>query len=107
MAFDRKGGFEWYALDRIQHQMIVVEQFKAQPALLFSSRYMEQRGANQGFQYFTETVSISKRDGTAIRWIDPRGSNGQTHYIAFSMDLKAGTVSMVGLNHVDQWFVEK
>jgi outer membrane protein assembly factor BamB len=107
LAFDRKGGFEWYALDRIMHQMIVVEQFRAQPALLFTSRYMEVRPPNQQFTYFTETVSISKRDGTAIRWIDPRASNGQSHYIAFSMDLRAGSVSLVGLNHVDQWFVEK
>jgi hypothetical protein len=107
VALDRKGEFLWHGHDRYQHQLIVVEQFKSLPVLLFSSRYMEMAAPGQGYQYFARTGSVNKATGKDIKWTDKRPTNGAVQYYAFNIDLKAGTISMVGTNTVDQWYVEQ
>jgi outer membrane protein assembly factor BamB/tetratricopeptide (TPR) repeat protein len=107
VALDRKGEFLWHGHDRYQHQMIVVEQFKSLPVLLFSSRYMEMTAPGQGYQYFARTGSVNKATGKDIKWTDKKPTNGAVQYYAFNIDLKAGTISMVGTNTVDQWYVDQ
>jgi outer membrane protein assembly factor BamB/tetratricopeptide (TPR) repeat protein len=107
VALDRKGEFLWHGHDRYQHQLIVVEQFKSLPVLLFSSRYMEMAAPGQGYQYFARTGSVNKATGKDIKWTDKRPTNGAVQYYAFNIDLKAGTISMVGTNTVDQWYVDQ
>jgi outer membrane protein assembly factor BamB len=105
VALDRKGEFLWHGHDRYHYQMIVVEQFKSLPVLLFSSRYMEMATPGQP-QSYARTGSVSKTTGKDIKWTDKRPTNGAVQYYALNLDLKAGTVSMVGTNTVDQWYVE-
>jgi hypothetical protein len=107
IALDRKGEFLWHGNDRYANQMIVVEQFKSLPVLLFSSRFMEISAPNQGYVSFARTGSVSKITGKDIKWTDKRPTNGIATYESFGIDMKTGTISMIGTGGVDQWYAEQ
>src|SRR5439155_22500514 len=100
IALDRQGDFLWHGHDRYSNQMIVVEQFKTLPVLLFTSRHMEQTPQG-GIQTMARTGSVNKATGKAIKWTDPRMSNGNAQYYAFNVDLKTGTINMIGYSTID------
>jgi outer membrane protein assembly factor BamB len=95
-CLDRKGDFLWHGHDRFLNQMIVVEQFKLLPILLFSSRYLEQVPGG-GAHFVARTGSLSKSDGKAIWWSpDSATGNANAQFQAFNIDLSAGTINMIG-----------
>jgi outer membrane protein assembly factor BamB len=108
LAFDHKGEFLWHVYERMKNQMIVLEQFHHLPLLLFSSRYTEMSQAGVGTQRMVSwTVSINKNNGKVIFWpLDPRPSNGIAQFYAFRLDLKNGTIDLIGRLSTVQHFVD-
>ncbi len=118
-CLDRKGEFLWHGHDRFHNQMIVVEQFKMLPMLLFTCRYAE-LSQNPGFgpgivgggfgggpgggfggpmgtpQYTARSGSIAKADGKSLWWSPEIAPMYQAQFQAFTIDRKTRTISMVG-----------
>jgi len=94
-CLDKKGEFLWHGHDRFLNQMIVVEQFKVLPMLLFSSRYLEQLPAG-GFRYVARTGSLNKADGKAIWWSPENAGGANAQFQAFNIDVRGGTINMIG-----------
>jgi outer membrane protein assembly factor BamB len=106
-CLDHKGEFLWHGHDRYLNQMLVVEQFKMQPVLLLSSRVMEQV-APGNLRRSSRTGSLSKVDGKAIWWSPHRDTAGQADFAAFSIDLQARTMNMVGIDGtIQQHYAEE
>jgi hypothetical protein len=104
----KKGDLAWHSYKPIANQMIVLEQFKSLPVILFSSRYNQllQKG-NLGSRWVTLTQSIDKETGRMI--YDPPDllpSNSAPYYQSFNIDMKAGTINMVGFNGTLQHFID-
>ncbi|HYV37265.1 MAG TPA: hypothetical protein VE988_16275, partial [Gemmataceae bacterium] len=92
-CLDRKGEFQWHGIDRFNNQFIIVEQFRSLPILLFASRWVEQKDGSAHRK--ARAFSISKTDGSAI-WSFERDGDGRPTYFSFNVDLKGGTVNMIG-----------
>ncbi len=105
IALDHKGEFLWHGDDQYHNQMIVVEQFKNLPVLLFTSRFMDQTPQG-GIQFTARTGSVNKLTGKVVKWTPPRLSNGNAQYYTFSVDLKNRVVNMIGYSTIDQWYVD-
>jgi outer membrane protein assembly factor BamB len=91
-AFDHKGEMRWYA--HVPHQMVVLEQFKNIPIVVFSSRYNSMQ--NGGFQrWVVANKTVDKKSGKLL-W-DPKlkDYNGQQWY-AFHVNAEKGAVDLVG-----------
>jgi outer membrane protein assembly factor BamB len=108
-SFDSKGKFRWHSYTPIVHQLIVLEQFAALPVVLFSARYNELiNGGVQGNRWVSVTQSLHKRTGKMV--YDPperravAGVAAQFH--AFTLDLKAGTINLIGYNGSVQHYVD-
>src|SRR5205085_9551087 len=69
------------------------------------SRHMEQSSGG-AVQTIAETGSVNKATGKSIKWTPPRTSNGNAQYYAFNVDLKSGTINMIGYTTIDQWYVD-
>jgi outer membrane protein assembly factor BamB len=97
-CLDRKGEFLWHGHDRFQYQMIVVEQFKMLPMLLFSSRYTEQiqNGPASNLQYIARSGCIAKADGKSIWWAPDAASTNSAQFYAFTIDPRTKSVNMIG-----------
>jgi outer membrane protein assembly factor BamB/tetratricopeptide (TPR) repeat protein len=104
----KKGEMDWHSCEPMYNQMLILEQVDSLPMLLFSSRYLEpQRGGVGGQRWVSVTQSIDKRTGKMI--YDPlnaRPGNGQPQFYAFHVDLKNGTVDMVGFTMTVQHYVD-
>src|SRR5262249_15177556 len=90
----------------VANQMVVLEQFKAMPMVLFTSRYNEvMRGG--GFQkWMAATLSIEKRTGKRVYAPDPRQYNNGPQFYAFNGDLKAGTIELIAQQLVVQHYLD-
>jgi outer membrane protein assembly factor BamB/tetratricopeptide (TPR) repeat protein len=104
----KKGDLDWHSCEPMYSQMIILEQFETLPILLFSARYVEPVKGQPGNQrWVSVTQSIDKRSGKMIYDpINPRQGNGQPTFHTFSIDLKAGTLELIGqtmtvLHYVD------
>jgi hypothetical protein len=90
--------------------MIVLEQFKNLPILLFSVRYMEQTqgpGGGIGARGVSYTGSVNKETGKVIWWpVDPRPSNGNAQFYSFEVNVRAGTINMIGYTGTVQHYVD-
>jgi outer membrane protein assembly factor BamB len=98
-AFGRETGKrEWKG--EAQNQMLVLDQFKDLPILLFSARSQELvnvGGFNRGNNMASSTRSYEKRTGKLI--YDKRVPTNQTpQFYALVSNVAAGTVELVGLN---------
>src|SRR5262249_15770971 len=117
-CLDRQGEFLWHGHDRFVNQLIVAEQFKALPVLLFSSRYLEPMADGRP-RLVARTGSLSKVDGKAIWWspeiagsgvdvqqVPPAQvinntlvANSIAQFHAYNIDQKAGTINLVGMQN--------
>jgi outer membrane protein assembly factor BamB len=103
----KKGDFHWHSYMPVKNQMIVLEQFDNLPVILFSSRYNEMiKGGAGGNRWVAVTQSLDKRNGKVIWDPGQRMSNSAAQYYAFNLDLKAGTINMVGFNNALQHYVD-
>jgi outer membrane protein assembly factor BamB len=125
LAFHRKGGqraeggevlkwkageLHWHSCDPLHNQMVVLEQFDSLPVVIFTSRFMEQIKVNGGFagqRWVSATQSVDRRTGKMVYDpLTPRGSNGNPHFYAFNVDLKDGTINMIGFTGTVQHYVD-
>lgn len=108
-AFEKKTGeFAWHLLEKTENQMIVLEQFRTLPILLFSVRYTEMvQGGVRGSRTVAYTGSVNKDTGKVIWWPEqPRPNNGNAQFYAFTLDFKTGTINMIGYNGTVQHYVD-
>jgi outer membrane protein assembly factor BamB/tetratricopeptide (TPR) repeat protein len=110
-AFERKTGeFVWHLESRTNNQMLVLEQFKNLPILLFSVRYVEPiqgPGGGIGARGVAYTGSVNKESGKVIWWpVDPRPSNGSSQFYSFAVNVRAGTINMIGYTGTVQHYVD-
>jgi outer membrane protein assembly factor BamB/tetratricopeptide (TPR) repeat protein len=97
-AFDRRTGkYLWKPLKEISHQMLIVDQFRDMPVLLFTSRSnrMMRPGFNQGMMT-TSFMSIDKRTGKILK--DTEYNNDQNQFFALNVNARNGTVELVKQN---------
>jgi hypothetical protein len=107
-AFDsKKGAFLWHGVSPYLNQMLVVEQFQTLPFLLFTSRYQELVANGAGVRTVVQLGSTYKDNGISIWWPDPTVSNGNAQFYAFNIDLKAGTVNLIGYQGTVQFYASE
>jgi hypothetical protein len=105
-AFDRAGGkLRWKK--EVPNQMLVLEQYKATPILLFTA--YQQRVAGGGFNRgagapIANTRSIEKRTGKLI--YDSDSGSGHNQFFALTTNLQAGTVELIGNQFKIVHFIE-
>lgn len=104
----KKGDLAWHSFTPITNQMIVLEQFRNLPVVLFSSRYNQIQGAQgiNGTRWVTSTLSLNKRDGKLVWDTGTQQSNSNPLYYAFNIDLTAGTINMISFNGTLQHYVD-
>jgi tetratricopeptide (TPR) repeat protein/outer membrane protein assembly factor BamB len=102
------GDFLWHSYTAIANQMVVLEQFDVLPILLFSSRFAEPiRGGFGGTRWVALTQSIDRQTGKMIYDpLNPRLGNGAPQFYAFTVDVKDGTINMVGYQGAVQHYVD-
>jgi hypothetical protein len=108
-AFEKKTGeFIWHLESRTNNQMIVLEQFRQLPILLFSVRYMEQlQGGVGGARMVAYSGSVNKATGKVIWWpVEPRASNGNAQFHTFSIDVPGGAINLIGHTSWVQFYVD-
>ncbi|HYT92242.1 MAG TPA: hypothetical protein VEL76_26245, partial [Gemmataceae bacterium] len=108
-AFLKKTGeFDWHLESKTTNQMLVLEQFRNLPILLFSVRYTEPlQGGVGGARMVSYTGSVAKDTGSVIWWPpQARQSNGSAQFYAFNIDVKAGTINMIGYNGTVQHYID-
>jgi hypothetical protein len=104
----KQGDMAWHSYTPITNQLIVLEQFQALPVALFSARYHELiNGGVQGGRWVSVTQSLNRRTGKLV-YAPPEhktaiGMAPQFH--TFSIDPKAGTITMVGASGSVQHYV--
>jgi outer membrane protein assembly factor BamB len=103
-AFDKKGEFVWHSHDRYVNQMLVTEHFKTLPILLFTARFQELL-PNGGVRNVSRTGSVNKASLKLIWWSPERETNGAAQFYAFNIDLRAGTINMIGHNGSVQFYM--
>jgi outer membrane protein assembly factor BamB len=101
----KKGDLAWHSYKPITNQMIVLEQFQNLPVILFSARYNELMKAFGGSAWKTHTQSMDKETGLMIHDVGVQPGNGQPYYQSFNIDMKAGTINMVGFNGTLQHYI--
>jgi hypothetical protein len=102
----KKGDLAWHSYKPITNQMIILEQFQNLPIILFSARYNEMMRAFGGSAWKTYSQSIDKETGLMIHDRGPQPGNGQPYYQSFNIDMKAGTINMVGFNGTLQHYID-
>jgi outer membrane protein assembly factor BamB len=104
-AIAKNGEFLWHGsdLEHYRNQMLVVEQFKTLPVLLFTSRFQEMLPTG-GVRTLSRTGSLDKATGKAIWWSPERDTNGNAQFYYFTVDLKQGTINMIGYGSVIQFY---
>src|SRR5262249_7221089 len=108
-AYDKKGELVWHSDGPIQHQMVVLEQFKSLPILLFTVRYQEMNnrgGINLGQRWVASSYSINKFNGRPLCDTAVQPCTHQQQFHGLRIDLKGGTIALVGNNRVIQHYVD-
>lgn len=94
-AFDRRTGkFEWNLNADVSHQMLIVDQFRDMPILLFTTRSnrMLRQGFNQGMMNTSSVKSFIKSTGKAF-W-EKEYNNGNM-FMTVNVNPRNGTVELV------------
>jgi hypothetical protein len=104
----RKGDFLWHSYAPIANQMVVLEQFHSLPVLLFSARYPESvKGGFGSNRWVAMTLSMDRKTGKMVYDpISPRLSNGAPEYYAFTIDVKDGSINMIGYQGTVRHYVD-
>lgn len=93
----KKGDLHWHSAVPLTNQLVVLEQFQDLPILLFTARYNELiNGGAGGNRWVSTTQSIHRQTGKFIHDPPVSGSSMAAQYYAFTVDLKAGTINMLG-----------
>ncbi len=105
----KKGDLAWHSLDKLANQMILLEQFDTMPVIMFSARYFKSinpgnPGAGGAWVYNTQ--SMGKQWGKLVYDSGPRNFNGNAQFYAYNIDLKAGTINMIGFNGAIQHYID-
>jgi len=98
-AFDRRTGKHlWQPLKEISHQMLIADQCRDLPVLLFTARSnrMFRQGFNQGMMNMSNVVSVEKRTGKIL--IDKEYSNDGFMFFALNINPRNGTVELIRPN---------
>jgi outer membrane protein assembly factor BamB len=96
-ALDRRGKMRWNA--QVQNQLVVLDEFKNVPVVLFSVRYYQpMQGGVWRQQQMAATEAIDKRTGKYVCWIKPRPSPNmnQPEFFALNVNTRVGTLDLVG-----------
>jgi tetratricopeptide (TPR) repeat protein len=103
----KAGDFHWHSYTPIQNQMIVLEQFDQMPVILFTARYNELiNGGAGGNRWVSTTQSIHKRSGKMVYDPGAKPSNSAAQFYAFNLDLKNGTINMIGFTGTIQHYID-
>lgn len=105
----KAGAMAWHSSKRIDNQLMIVEQFDLLPVLLFSVRYNELIGGGaQGNRWISASASLHKAHGKLVydsgERQPPNLNNAQ--FDAFNLDLKAGTINMIGYSGTLQHYID-
>lgn len=93
-AFERGTGQPRWA-EQVGHQMLVLEQFRDTPMLLFTARYNKR--VNNGALNVQATKSIHKHNGRLL--YDKELTNNANQFHGIQLDAKNGIVDLVSWNH--------
>jgi outer membrane protein assembly factor BamB len=102
-AFHRKNGKLNWTHD-VEHQMVVMDQFRNNPLVIFTSRYYQNQG---NWIWMVATKSLEKRTGRRVYDPDPKNFNNGFQYYALNIDAKKGTVDLVGSFDAVRHYVTK
>jgi outer membrane protein assembly factor BamB len=104
----KAGDFHWHSYTPLANQLVILEQFDQLPILLFSSRHNDLINAGAGgYRAIYMTQSINKRNGKMIFDPGPRaGQPNAPQFTTFSVDLKNGTINMVGFTAIVQHYLD-
>src|SRR5262249_26892175 len=97
----------WTSRTRLGNQMVVLDQFQNMPVIVLSSRYNKMiNGGAGGNQWTSLTYGLSKKTGKMVYESEPRFSNGQPTFFAFTLDPKAGTINLIGAQLIVQHYID-
>ena len=103
----KSGDFHWHSYKPLDNQMVILEQFQQMPILLFSARYNELiNGGAGGNRWVSMTQSIDKRSGKMVFDPGAKPSNSAAQFYAFNLDLKNGTLNMIGFSGTIQHYID-
>ena len=103
----KAGDFHWHSGQPLNNQMLIVEQFDQMPVMIFTSRFNELiNGGAGGSRWTSHTQSINKHNGLVAYDSGPKQNNGAAHYFAFNLDLKGGSISLVGFGGILQHYID-
>jgi outer membrane protein assembly factor BamB len=105
-AFDRKGKLHWHSIEPITNQMVVLEQFKNMPIVLFSVRYNELAQGGRWNHWVTATKSINKKTGKLVYDSRPRDYSNPHQFYVLNLDAKKGTIDLIGGTNWVQHYVD-
>lgn len=102
----KAGEMAWHSSKRIENQMLILEQFDLLPVMLFSVRFNEQIGGGaRGNRWVTTTQSLHKGNGKMIFDSGNKPCDSRAQYDAFNLDLKAGTINLIGYGSTLQHYI--
>jgi outer membrane protein assembly factor BamB len=105
----KAGDMAWHSSKRIDNQMMIMEQFDLLPVMLFSVRYNEMiggPGGPLGNRWISASASVQKSHGKLVYDSGSRPSNSNAQFDAFNLDLKAGTINMIGHAGTVQHYID-
>jgi outer membrane protein assembly factor BamB len=98
-SFNRADGeLNWH--NPVPNQMLVMDQFKELPVMLFTARYAKwmNQGVNKQAMQFVATQSIEKQSGK-LKYFNESVNNGQQQqYTGLNVDLRNGKIELVSWN---------
>jgi tetratricopeptide (TPR) repeat protein len=96
----KKGELHWHSFKPLTNQMIVLDQFKDLPILIFTARY--QKGNNR---WVAVTQTIHKKRGSLVWDSGEMVTNQAPLYYAFRVDPKLGTIELISYGGVLQHYI--
>ncbi len=104
----KKNEMAWHSFEPVLNQWIVMDQFQQLPFLLFTSRYHEKlTNPRVGNQWMSATQSLHKVTGKGIFQPDAQPTDiYRAQFYVLKVDVKEGTISMLGNDRVVQHYVD-
>jgi hypothetical protein len=82
----------------VSNQMLVMDQFKEIPVMLFTSRYIKAQGPGKNPMNFVATESIEKLTGKLKYFKEEMNNGQQQQFTHLNVDLRAGKVELGSWN---------
>jgi outer membrane protein assembly factor BamB/tetratricopeptide (TPR) repeat protein len=94
-AFDRATGkLHWATAGPVENQMMVLEQFKELPVLLFTAQYTKMNNPAQPFNRYMMVEFIDKRTGKLILRKEMQNQNQQP-FFALTTNVREGSIELI------------